>query len=138
MTVIYCPNIAGAKAPIAPVLNTPKGMKNIKLGHSLSFYMLRKVFSKQILGLSKVIWGFWVPLPRNWRFECSIHFYRIYIESFLNHDLSVLIWNFLAFSIFDSTFLCQSSLKHGFLKKSIGNEYTFVSLVKIIKEWLGL
>ena len=35
MTVIDCPNITGAKAPVAPVLNTPLPMHNQSLTQNL-------------------------------------------------------------------------------------------------------
>ena len=57
-----------------------KGMKYIKLGHTISFYMLRKVFSpffsKKILGPTKDIVVFESPLPCNGTFECSVHIFR--------------------------------------------------------------
>ena len=55
-------------------------MKYIKLGHILSFFMLRKVFSdffsnKQWAPLK--VQGFLSPpLPCNGKFECSVHIYR--------------------------------------------------------------
>ena len=55
-------------------------MKYIKLGHTLSFYMLRKVFShlfsKKILGPTKAIGVFESPLPCNGKFECSVQIFR--------------------------------------------------------------
>jgi hypothetical protein len=55
-------------------------MKNVKLGHALSFYMHRKVFSlfftKKILGFSKAKGFLCPPYLVIANFECSVHIYR--------------------------------------------------------------
>ena len=38
MTVIDCPNIAGAKEPVAPVLNTPLLLHSKKLSENIDHY----------------------------------------------------------------------------------------------------
>ena len=54
-------------------------MKNIKFGHSLSFYIHIKMISsvkiKKILGISKAIRGFESPLLCIWQFEISVHIF---------------------------------------------------------------
>ena len=55
-------------------------MKNIKFGHSLSFYIHIKIISsvkiKKILGISTAIRVFESPLLCIWQFECSVHIFR--------------------------------------------------------------
>ena len=53
-------------------------MKNIKLGHALSFYMHKLLHKKikKILGISKTIRVFESPLLCIWQFECSVHIFR--------------------------------------------------------------
>ena len=66
-----------------------KGMKNIQLGHSLRFYVHKKVFSpKKKLGFSKAIGGLSPPYLAIDKFECSVHIYRDpWINSRAKHSL---------------------------------------------------
>ena len=68
-------------------------MKNIKLGHALSFYMYRKKIHKKkikkLLLFSKAISIFESPLCI-WQFECSVHIFRgLWLEVYGNNGCGV-------------------------------------------------